>query len=143
MKKILLLLLTLGCCTNLVYGQWGVSVHQSNLPFVGVNYDFTKRISADLRLGTDLDLYNFSPELLGTYDYVNKTDFELYAGLGARANVLGGVVLPIGFRVFPFENKNFGFHIEVSPIFSIEDDAVFRGSWGIRYRFIKQTESEQ
>ena len=141
MKKTQLLFFVILCCTQFAYGQWGVSYHQSNIPFVGVNYDFTQRISADLRLSTDLDFYNFSPELVGTYDYVNKTDFELYAGLGGRVNAFGGLVVPIGFRVFPFPNKRFGFHLEVAPILPIgtEDNAIFRGSWGIRYRFIKET----
>jgi hypothetical protein len=141
MKRTYLIPLVLLFCTQLAYGQWGVSFHQSNLPFLGVNYDFTERITADLRVGTDLEFEDFSPELVGTYDYLGNLNYELYGGLGVRLNFISGVVLPVGIRIFPFENKSFGFHIEVAPILAFETDSYFRGSWGIRYRFMKKTAS--
>jgi hypothetical protein len=49
-------------------------------------------------------------------------------------------VVPIGVNIYPFSNKNFGFHIELAPIIGWDD--VLRGSWGIRYRFPRKPKVE-
>jgi hypothetical protein len=51
--------------------------------------------------------------------------------------MFGGLVIPVGLNIFPFETKSFGFHIELSPIIAFDDEALLRGSWGIRYRFLE------
>ena len=75
------------------------------------------------------------------------TSVALSAGLGLLACPAGKitawvvklqtspVVVPIGLNIYPFSSKAFGFQMELAPI--IGDD-VLRGSWGIRYRFIKE-----
>lgn len=131
-----LLLLTLLCTAHLSYGQFGISYHQSSLPFLGVNYGFTDRFSAEIRLSTDMYFEDFSPELVATYNYLKREDYELYAGIGGRANNLSGLVIPLGLRVYPFEAKAFGFHVEVAPLIG-EYDGILRGSLGINYRFLK------
>jgi hypothetical protein len=122
--------------SNIAFAQFGVNAHQSEIPFVGFNYEFADRIRPEVRIGTDNYFENISIELIGTYDILNKTDYEFYAGAGLRFNLLDGLVIPVGLNIFPFESKNFGFHIELSPIFSFDDDSLLRGSWGIRYRFL-------
>lgn len=135
MRKLLMLLF---CCfsMNISFAQFGISVHQSNLPFVGFNYEIADRFVPELRFGIDTHLDNMSVEAVATYQFINKEDVEVYAGLGGRANNKAGLVAPIGAHFFPFPAKNFGFHIELAPIIS-EGSPIVRGSWGIRYRFKK------
>lgn len=134
MKKITVVVLCLFASS--AFAQFGVSYHQSNLPFVGFNYEIADRFLPEVRLGMDTHLKNMSFEAVATYQFINKSDVEVYAGLGGRANHNAGLVAPIGIHAFPFSAKNFGFHIEVAPIIS-EHDPIVRGSWGIRYRFRK------
>jgi len=138
----LLKILTVIFCffsANISLAQFGVSVHQSNLPFIGFNYEVADRFVPELRVGIDTHLDNMSLEAVATYQFINKEDVEVYAGLGGRANNIAGLVAPIGAHFFPFSSKNFGFHIELAPIIS-EGSPIIRGSWGIRYRF-KQKKS--
>lgn len=123
--------------------QWTVSFHQSFIPFAALNYGFGDRFRVEARVGTDLNLQNVTAEAIVTYDLLDKPDYELYAGLGGRTNGLTGFVVPVGLNVYPFASKRFGFHIEVAgllavPLETIGDDSVLRGSWGIRYRFLKE-----
>lgn len=133
MKKLSIIFVFL---SNVAFAQFGVSVHQSELPFVGFNYEFSERLRPELRIGTDNYFENVSVEVIGTYDILNKEDYEFYAGAGARFNLLDGLVIPVGLNIFPFQSKSFGFHIELSPIISFDDSSLLRGSWGIRYRFL-------
>jgi hypothetical protein len=125
------------CTINVSFAQFGVSVHQSNLPFIGLNYEVNDRFVPELRLGIDTYLNNMTVEAVATYQFVNKEDHELYVGLGGRANNMAGLVIPVGAHFFPFASKTFGFHIELAPIVS-DGSMIVRGSWGIRYRFRKK-----
>lgn len=133
MKKLSIIFVFL---SNVAFAQFGVSVHQSELPFVGFNYEFSERLRPELRIGTDNYFENVSVEVIGTYDILNKEDYEFYAGAGVRFNLLDGLVIPVGLNIFPFQSKSFGFQIELSPIISFDDSSLLRGSWGIRYRFL-------
>ena len=134
MKKLTILFLFI---SNLALAQFGVSAHQSELPFIGFNYEFSEHLRPELRFGTDNYFENISIELVATYDILNKEDYEFYAGAGVRLNMFEGMVVPVGLNIFPFQAKSFGFHIELSPIISFDDSSLLRGSWGIRYRFLK------
>ncbi len=122
--------------------QLGVSFHQSNLPFAGISYEIKDRFRPELRIGTDnfLDYDYVSLELSVMYDILNKDEYEFYAGLGLKSTNFEGLVIPVGINIYPFNTKNFGFHIELSPI--LGDDYVLRGSWGIRYRFPRKPKEE-
>ncbi len=113
--------------------QLGVAYHQSNLPFIGVNYEFGEKFRPELRIGTDNFFADTSLELVATYDILNKEEFEVYAGLGGRIESFAGIVVPMGLNIYPLSTKQFGFQIEIAPL--IGDSVVLRGSWGIRYRF--------
>jgi hypothetical protein len=133
MKKLTIIFLL---TSNAVFAQFGVSAHQSDIPFVGFNYEFSQHLRPELRIGTDNYFELVSIELVATYDILDEEDYEFYAGAGARFNLYGGMVVPVGLNIFPFSNKSFGFHIELSPIISFDDESLLRGSWGIRYRFL-------
>ena len=117
-------------------GQFGVAYHQSNLPFVGVNYEFKNRIRVEPRVGVDQFLDELSVELVATFDIINREEVEVYAGLGARSGDYSGPLLPVGVNVYPFQSRKVGFHIELAPIAS--EPGILRGSWGNRYRFLKE-----
>ncbi|MCF6352424.1 MAG: hypothetical protein L3J06_05390 [Cyclobacteriaceae bacterium] len=131
MKQIITILLL--SIPSIGFAQLGISFHQSNLPFVGINYEIGERIRPELRIGIDSFFENISVEAIVTYDILNKPNYELYAGAGIKTVDFAGVVIPVGVNIYPFDFKNFGFHIELAPI--IGDSAILRGSWGIRYRF--------
>ena len=113
--------------------QFGVGFHQSNIPFVSLNYQLKNRLRPELRIGVDNFFEEIGVEGVMVYDFVEKEDYQVYAGAGGRVNALAGLVVPIGVNVFPLPVKQFGFHIELAPI--IGNSSVLRASWGIRYRF--------
>lgn len=131
MRQIILVLFIV--LPSIAFGQLGVSFHQSNLPFVGLNYEIKNKLRTEIRLGTDNYFSSMSIEGVLTYDLAKKEDYEIYAGLGGRVDGFTGVVIPLGLNIYPLTTKQFGFHIELSPI--IGEQNILRGSWGIRYRF--------
>jgi hypothetical protein len=118
------------------WAQFGVGIHQSNLPFAAFSYEIKDRFRPELRVGTDNYFDALSVEAIVSYDIINKADFEFYAAVGYRSEDFQGLTLPVGINVYPFEAKKFGFHIELTPI--LGEESLLRGSWGIRYRFIKE-----
>lgn len=135
MKKVLSILV-LSTLTGSAFAQFGVSYHQSSHPFVGFNYEIADWFLPELRFGMDNHPNNMSVEAVATFQFVNKEEVEVYAGVGGRAYNRPGLVAPIGVHAFPFARKNFGFHMEIAPIISEHRDTPYiRGSWGIRYRF--------
>lgn len=123
-----------------VQAQLSVGYHQSNLSLLSVGYEINDRLMPELRLGTNLDWEDdvvVEADLL--YQFIDRQEYELYAGLGFSAySDEEGFVVPIGLNLFPFAAKRFGFHIEAAPLVLIESSTIFRGSWGIRYRFAKE-----
>ena len=118
---------------TITFGQFGVDFHLSALPFFGISYELRDRIRPELRLSTDTHFEDFSIEGVVTYDILNKPDYEFYAGLGGRSADFAGLVIPIGFNFYPFEQKKFGFLIELTPL--LGDATILRGSLGFRYKF--------
>ena len=118
------------------FSQIGVSFHQSNIPFVGVNYEFKNRLRTEARFGVDNYFEKVSLEAVITFDISKKEDYELYSGVGGRVNSLEGLVIPAGINIFPLSNKQFGFHLEAAAL--LGENSILRGSWGIRYRFKRE-----
>ena len=129
----LLLLFFLGLSAK---AQFGISYHQSAIPFIGFNYTINERFMPELRLGTDSYLDDVSIEGVFNYNFVQKEDYRLYAGFGFYYGGQGAASIPLGIQLYPFENKRFGFQIEATPI--IGEINLLRGSWGIRYRFNRE-----
>ena len=113
--------------------QVAIEYHQSNLSFIGINYEIKDKLRTALRIGTDTYFEDVSIEGVITYDILNKEEYEFYGGLGIRTSNFNGIVIPVGFNFYPFLTKQFGFHIELAPIIGEAD--ILRGSWGVRYRF--------
>jgi hypothetical protein len=91
--------------TSIVFAQFGVSAHQSNLSFIGFNYEFKDRFLPELRAGIDTQLDNMSLEAVITYQFLKKEDFEVYAGLGGRVNTCWGGGTPRR-SLFPIRFKD-------------------------------------
>lgn len=136
MKK-LLLIASISLFSMTAFSQTTISFHQSNLPFIGVNHQFGEKFIPEFRLGTDTSLEDISAELAANYIFKKTDDFEFYGGAGLRVGYFDGIVIPVGLNLYPFEQKDFGFHIEGAPILVFEGNSIFRGSFGIRYRFLK------
>jgi len=134
MRKLFCLLAIL--CPFVNHAQFGAAYHQSQLSFAAVNYEFKDRFRPEFRISTNVFDEDISPEFVFLYDILNKPDYEFYVGIGGRAIVDEGLVIPVGLNIYPLPQKQFGFHLEIAPI--ISDVGILRGSWGIRYRFIKQ-----
>lgn len=117
------------------YSQTTVAFHQSNLPFIGVNHQFGNRFIPEFRVGTDRYLDDMSVEIAANYMLKYTDRYEFYAGIGGKAGGGAGLVIPVGLNIYPFEQKDFGFQMEAAGI--VGDMNVFRGSFGIRYRFSK------
>ena len=133
MKKYLVIGIFICLINYKTVAKVGIDFHQSNIPFIGLTYEIKTRLLTELRLSTDIEFEHLSPELIIAYKIARNENFNFYTGIGGRANVLTGLVIPIGFAIYPFENKQFGFQIETAPI--LGEDLVLRGSWGVRYRF--------
>ncbi len=119
--------------SNNSFAQLGVSFNQSNLPFVGISYEINNRFIPELRIGTDNYIADTSLELAVNYIFKRTEMVNIYVGLGGRLGDFEGLVVPIGLNIYPFEKKNFGFQMELTPI--LRESSLLRGSWGIRYRF--------
>ncbi|MEQ9439640.1 MAG: hypothetical protein RIG62_11360, partial [Cyclobacteriaceae bacterium] len=98
------------------HAQFGASIHQSNLPFVGLSYEIKERLLPELRIGTDNYFDDTSLELALTFIFMRDEIVNAYAGLGARIQILEGAVVPIGMNIYPFEKKNFGFQMELAGL---------------------------
>jgi len=136
MNKITLkfiVILSIFFISNNSFSQIGVSYNQSNLPFVGISYEINNRFLPELRIGTDNYFEDTSLELAINYIFKRNETVNVYAGLGGRVGFFEGLVIPVGLNIYPFEEKNFGFQIELAPILS--ETSLLRGSGGIRYRF--------
>ena len=132
-KKLTLVVVLSWFGLSSAYSQLAIGYHQSNLPFLGVNYEFGDRWNPEFRVGTDNFIEDISLELVANYDIIDENNHEVYLGIGARTQSFEGVVIPAGVRIYPFQEKRMGFHMELAVI--IEDDALLRGSWGLRYNF--------
>lgn len=73
------IIVTLIILPSIAFGQFGISFHQSNLPFVGLNYEIKNKLRPELRLGTDNYFEAMSVEavLPMTYQIKKITNFTL------------------------------------------------------------------
>ena len=136
MKRVLILLLFVIGISSTGYAQFGVAVHQSNLPFIGFNYQVGERFIPEVRFNTDAFREDVPIEAALNFVIKKEADYQFYAGVGFKSTFGSDLIVPIGLNVYPFDNKNFGFHIEATGFFG--DSEIIRGSWGIRYRFNKK-----
>lgn len=134
MKKLLLLVIFLATVT-IAQAQWTTAFHISNRPFVAVNKQLGEKWLPEFRVDVDNSFDYTGLELVVNYLFVQNETYQFYGGLGGRVNYYSGVVIPAGLNIYPFENKNFGFQMELAGI--VGELSYLRGSTGIRYRFNK------
>lgn len=123
---------------NEARAQWSASYYgNSSNSKVGIGYDFNEKLWAELRIYSNLALYEITVEPLLNYNFVRRDQYKTYVGLGLVLNEINGVFLPVGVQVSPFENlRNFSFHIELQIIEVFDyNDTYLNGYWGLRYRF--------
>ena len=122
-----------------VSSQLSVSYYSSSLAKIGMAYDFTPRFWSELRLYSDTDISNITPELVFCFNIANKEQHRIYLGLGGNINYFTGFVMPIGVQFTPFEKfDSFSLHIEFEPMLDLAvEDLILQASWGIRYKFIR------
>jgi hypothetical protein len=115
------------------FSQIGITFHQSNIPSIGINKQIGERLLPEFRIGTDNFFEDTGLELDINYLLIKRKDFQFYSGLGGRIQIFEGLVIPVGVNIYPLENKNFGFHIELAGIVGGNNN-ILRGSWGIRIK---------
>jgi hypothetical protein len=137
--RILTLTALLGLISVTGFSQFSISYYSSNLSKIGLAYDFTNRFWTELRLYSDTDISDITPELVFCFNVVKKEKHNIYLGLGANINYFTGFVMPIGVQFTPFEKlERFSLHIELEPTLDISGETlVIQSSWGLRYKFIK------
>ncbi|WP_422008282.1 hypothetical protein [Roseivirga pacifica] len=139
MKKVLLIALCL-FALNQAKAQVGLSfLHSEAVSSFGISTNPEKRIWGEGRI--DMDVSEFSPEIMGFYNFIRKEDFNLFGGLGYRFKLAEGPVIPaVGFTVKPFEKmRNFAFHAEGAYVSgAVDGDDFLKGAIGFRY-FIKKS----
>ena len=121
------------------FSQLSISFYSSNLSKIGLAYDFSPRFWSELRLYSNTDLSNITPELVFCFNVANREYHKVYLGLGVNVNYFTGFVMPIGVQFSPFEKFNrFSLHIELEPTLDFSsEDVILQSSWGIRYNFLK------
>jgi hypothetical protein len=121
------------------FSQLGVSYYASNFSKAGISYNFGERLWTELRVYTNFDMEDITPELVLNYNFVKKESFDFYVGIGGFVNFFNGVVLPIGFHLRPVkEMPNFALLFEIQPSYDDALDGLFLGNVGFRYTFNKK-----
>ncbi|MCU0441224.1 MAG: hypothetical protein MUE96_02410 [Bacteroidia bacterium] len=129
--------------------QLGTTFYQSpGFLTAGLMYEYNNFVRPEIRIGSTIGSFSSTNvfELLVNIDIVNKADYEFYAGAGLIAagfnertginQAILALSVPVGFNIYPFENKQFGLHIDVST-FVFNETFDFLPRWGIRYKFRK------
>lgn len=139
--KITIVSCLLAFATN-TYSQVSVSFYSSSLSKAGIAYNFGDRFWTELRVYSNTDIDDVTPELVFCLNMVNKENHNVYIGLGANVNFFTGPVLPFGVQFNPFKDfRRFSLHIELQPSLDVLEggpDLILQASWGIRYKFIKE-----
>jgi hypothetical protein len=133
-KFTLLLCMLLLLLTHKGFSQLFASYHQSSVSFAGIGYEVWK-VAPEVRVSTNVFVDDITTEIVLPFKIIDKEDYYVDLGAGYRNNSFSGLVVPLGFSAFPFDSKKMGFHAELAVISDFTSSALFRGSWGIMYRF--------
>lgn len=115
------------------FSQLSVSYYSSSLSKIGLACDFNNRLWTELRLYSNTDITDITPELVFCFNLVTKEQHNIYLGAGANINYFSGFVMPLGVRFTPFEKHDqFSLHIELEPTLDISDNRlIVQSSWGL------------
>lgn len=127
---------------SISHAQVSVGVNfQNTRTFITVGTDPDKEFFGEGRLGLGQEI---GLELVGAYNFVQKSDVNAYVGLGLglfnhyyskKDRYYNGTYLaiPFGVLIKPLDNKNFGFLIEAAPIIYGDNGSYLRGGIGFKY----------
>lgn len=144
MKKVFLIALFLIGGITVSQAQVSAGINfQSSRTFITIGTDPDKEFFGEGRLGLGR---NVGLEMVGAYNFIQKSDVNAYVGLGLglfdhyhprRDRDYNEVYLaiPFGVLIKPLDNKNFGFLIEAAPVFYSEYGSYLRGGIGFKYTF--------
>ncbi|KAF5052407.1 hypothetical protein DSECCO2_409140 [anaerobic digester metagenome] len=136
--KLLVLICMISLFSKSGFSQMSVSYYSSSLSKIGVGYDFNEKFWGELRLYSNTEIDDITPELVFCYNFINKEKHKTYVGFGGNVNYFTGLVLPIGLQFTPCEKLNgFSLHIELQPTLDFDNDLILQSSWGLRYKFGK------
>ena len=137
--KVLVLVALLGISSVPAFSQMSVSYYSSNLSKIGLACNFSNRFWTELRLYSNTEISNLTPELVLCYNIVSKEQHNIYLGFGGNVNYFSGFVLPVGVQFTPFEKlERFSLHIEFQPALDFGyESIIIQSSWGLRYKFIR------
>ena len=137
--KVLVLIALLGISSVTAFSQLSISYYSSNFSKIGLAYNFSNRLWTELRLYSNTEILDLTPELVLCYNIVNKEQHNIYLGFGGNVNYLSGLVMPVGVQFTPFEKlERFSLHIELQPSLDFGYESILvLSSWGVRYKFIK------
>lgn len=103
---------------------------------LALGYQFNNKLWGDLRIYSDTNVNNITPEIVVNHNFVQNDLYYSYVGGGIILNNINGIIAPLGIGITPFESaKNFSFNIELNPLYEIDLNNIFiRGFVGIRYK---------
>ena len=123
------------------HAQLTVGYYQSSLPFVGIGYGLLDgRLLPEARIDMDNFVEDSAVEVVGTYAFFKREDYEAYAGAGLRFGTLQSIPILLGVRAYPFVKRRVGVHLEAANLFltdEVGDGLILRGSLGVHVRFGK------
>mgnify|MGYP006174757959 FL=1 len=116
---------------------------QNTRTFITVGTNPDKEFFGEARLGLGRAV---GLELMGAYNFVQKTDVNAYVGVGLglfdhyhprRDRYYNDTyfAIPFGVLIKPFDNKNIGLLIEAAPVFYDDYGSYLRGGIGFKYTF--------
>ena len=136
--KTALLAFLLAATATAARAQLTVGYYQSSLPFVGVGYGLLdERLLPEVRIDMDNFLENGAVEVVGTYAFFRRDDYEAYAGTGLRFGTLQALPALLGVRAYPFAERRVGVQLEAASLLltdEIGDGLILRGSIGVHVR---------
>jgi hypothetical protein len=140
LTKVLSLTALLCLVSATAFPQMSISFYSSNLSKIGLAYNFSDRFWTEMRLYSNTEIYDITPEIVFCYNVSSKEQHNIYMGLGGTINYFTGFVVPAGVQFTPFEKLDrFSLHIEIEPVFDFNyESIIIQSSWGIRYKFIKR-----
>ena len=119
------------------FSQMSISYYSSSLSKIGLGYNFSDRFWSELRLYSNTEIYDLTPELVVCYNVVKRENHNIYLGLGGNVNYFNGLVFPVGVQFAPIDKfDKFSLHIELLPTLDIGGEMIIvQSSWGLRYKF--------
>ena len=134
-----LLLFTGLTAASATHAQLTVGYYQSGLPAVGIGYGLLDgRLLQEARVDMDNFVEDSAVEVVATYAFFRRDDYEAYAGTGLRFGTLPALPALLGVRAYPFATRRVGVQVEAAGLLltdEVGDGLILRGSIGAHVRF--------